>query len=67
MHRVGDPTVSGSVGESSLDIELIMGLLGPGQNLSLYQVAQPKASLDPSEFSSSLNSISGELMFTLGS
>ncbi|KAJ7902510.1 subtilisin-like protein [Mycena olivaceomarginata] len=45
----GDPTVSGSVGESSLDIELIMGLLGPGQNLSLYQVAQPKASLDPTD------------------
>ncbi|KAI0707297.1 subtilisin-like protein [Earliella scabrosa] len=36
----GDPTIPGSLGESSLDIELVMGLLGPGQNLSLYQVSQ---------------------------
>ncbi|KAJ6556244.1 subtilisin-like protein [Mycena capillaripes] len=34
----GDPTIAGDVGESSLDIELMMGLLGSGQNLSLYQV-----------------------------
>jgi hypothetical protein len=27
-----------------------MGLLWAGQNLSLYQVAQPRASLDPSAF-----------------
>ncbi|KAJ6498356.1 subtilisin-like protein, partial [Mycena vitilis] len=45
----GTPTSGGSLGESSLDIELVMGLLGSGQNLSLYQVAQPKASLDPTD------------------
>jgi tripeptidyl-peptidase-1 len=40
------------VDEASLDIELMMGLLGPGQNLSLYQIAQTNTSLDPSKFSS---------------
>ncbi|KAJ6578646.1 subtilisin-like protein [Mycena vulgaris] len=45
----GNPNVTGSLGESSLDIELVMGLLGIGQNLSLYQVAQPRASLDPTD------------------
>ncbi|KAF7373906.1 Subtilisin-like protein [Mycena sanguinolenta] len=45
----GDPTVAGDLGEPSLDIELMMGLLGPGQNVSLYQVAQPSASLDPTD------------------
>ncbi|KAJ7034568.1 subtilisin-like protein [Mycena alexandri] len=45
----GNPNVSGSLGEASLDIELVMGLLGSGQNLSLYQVAQPEASLDPTD------------------
>ncbi|KAJ6483985.1 subtilisin-like protein [Mycena sanguinolenta] len=45
----GDPTVAGDLGEPSLDIELMMGLLGPGQNLSLYQIAQPSASLDPTD------------------
>jgi hypothetical protein len=38
------------VDEASLDIELMMGLLGPGQNLSLYQFAQTNTSLDPSKF-----------------
>ncbi|KAJ7743035.1 subtilisin-like protein [Mycena maculata] len=45
----GNPNVAGDVGEPSLDIELVMGLLGPKQNLSLYQVAQPLASLDPTD------------------
>ncbi|KAK7001547.1 subtilisin-like protein [Favolaschia claudopus] len=45
----GNPNVSGDLGEASLDIELMMGLLGPGQNLSLYQVAQPSSSLDPTD------------------
>ncbi|KAJ7447974.1 subtilisin-like protein [Mycena latifolia] len=45
----GNPNASGSVGEPSLDIELMMGLLGPGQNLSLYQVAQPVSTLDPTD------------------
>ncbi|KAJ6592444.1 subtilisin-like protein [Mycena capillaripes] len=45
----GDPTVPGDVGESSLDIELMMGLLGSGQNLSLYQVAVNSASQDPTD------------------
>ncbi|KAJ7087067.1 subtilisin-like protein [Mycena epipterygia] len=45
----GNPNVTGDLGESSLDIELVMGLLGSGQNLSLYQVAQPQASLDPTD------------------
>ncbi|RDX57216.1 subtilisin-like protein [Lentinus brumalis] len=46
----GDPTVSGDLGESTLDIELVMGLLGAGQNLSLYQIGQAASSsvfLDP--------------------
>jgi len=45
----GDPTVAGDLGEPSLDIELMMGLLGPGQNLSLYQIAQPSEALDPTD------------------
>ncbi|KAJ7440062.1 subtilisin-like protein [Mycena galericulata] len=45
----GNPNVSGDVGEPSLDIELVMGLLGPKQKLSLYQVAQPLESLDPTD------------------
>ena len=45
---IGDPTESGDVGEPSLDIELMMGLLGPKQNLSLYQVGETSASQDPS-------------------
>ncbi|KAJ7800197.1 subtilisin-like protein [Mycena olivaceomarginata] len=45
----GDPTAAGVVDEASLDIELMMGLLGPGQNLSLYQVAQTNTSLDPTD------------------
>ncbi|KAJ7212411.1 subtilisin-like protein [Mycena haematopus] len=45
----GDPAGSGSPSEASLDIELMMGLLGPGQNLSLYQVAQTNSSLDPTD------------------
>ncbi|KAJ7910908.1 subtilisin-like protein [Mycena leptocephala] len=36
----GDPTINGSIGEANLDIELMMGLLGARQNLSLYQVGQ---------------------------
>ncbi|KAJ7808123.1 hypothetical protein B0H14DRAFT_3482637 [Mycena olivaceomarginata] len=43
----GDPSAAGVVDEASLDIELMMGLLGPGQNLSLYQFAQTNTSLDP--------------------
>ena len=45
---IGDPTEPGDVGEPSLDIELMMGLLGPKQNLSLYQVGETSASQDPS-------------------
>jgi hypothetical protein len=45
-----NPNVSGRLGESSLDIKLVVGLLGAGQNLSLYQVVQPRASFDPSAF-----------------
>ncbi|KAJ7232666.1 peptidase S8/S53 domain-containing protein [Mycena haematopus] len=41
------PYRRGQCRRTVLDIELMMGLLGPGQNLSLYQVAQPAASLDP--------------------
>ncbi|KAF8169680.1 Pro-kumamolisin, activation domain-containing protein, partial [Mycena galopus ATCC 62051] len=44
-----DPTASGDVSEGSLDIEIMMGLLGPRQNLSLYQVTQTNTSLDPSK------------------
>ncbi|KAJ6494306.1 subtilisin-like protein [Mycena sanguinolenta] len=36
----GDPFAAGDLGEPSLDIELMMGLLGSGQNLSLYQVGE---------------------------
>ncbi|KAJ7203551.1 subtilisin-like protein [Mycena pura] len=53
----GTPNVNGSVGESSLDIELVMGLLGPKQKLSLYQVAQPLASLDPTTAAQSVTKI----------
>ncbi|KAJ7692961.1 hypothetical protein B0H14DRAFT_3662651 [Mycena olivaceomarginata] len=42
--EVGDPSAAGVV-----DIELMMGLLGPGQNLSLYQFAQTNTSLDPTD------------------
>ncbi|KAJ6484040.1 subtilisin-like protein [Mycena sanguinolenta] len=45
----GDPDAGGSPSEASLDIELMMGLLGPGQNLSLYQVAQTNLSQDPTD------------------
>jgi tripeptidyl-peptidase-1 len=40
IRRIGDPTINGSIGEANLDIELMMGLLGARQNLSLYQVGQ---------------------------
>ncbi|KAJ6564007.1 subtilisin-like protein [Mycena capillaripes] len=44
----GNPAIGGNVAESSLDIELMMGLLGPGQNLSLYQVGKVfKADAEP--------------------
>ncbi|KAI0737078.1 subtilisin-like protein [Daedaleopsis nitida] len=39
----GNPNSSGDLGESSLDIELVMGLLGPQQNLSLYEVSQTRS------------------------
>ncbi|KAF7363047.1 Subtilisin-like protein [Mycena venus] len=39
----GDPTESGDVDEATLDIELMMGLLGSGQNLSLYQIGKTVA------------------------
>ncbi|KAF7335380.1 Subtilisin-like protein [Mycena venus] len=45
----GDPDAGGSEDEASLDIELMMGLLGPKQNLSLYQVAQQNSSMDPTD------------------
>ncbi|RPD60145.1 subtilisin-like protein [Lentinus tigrinus ALCF2SS1-7] len=46
----GDPTAGGDLGESTLDIELVMGLLGSKQNLSLYQIgdaASTSVFLDP--------------------
>ncbi|KAF7376947.1 Subtilisin-like protein [Mycena sanguinolenta] len=45
----GDPDASGTPSEATLDIELMMGLLGSGQNLSLYQVAQTNLSQDPTD------------------
>ncbi|KAK7045228.1 subtilisin-like protein [Favolaschia claudopus] len=46
----GDPELGGkSSSEGDLDIELMMGLLGPHQNLSLYQVALNNASGDPTD------------------
>ncbi|KAF7346774.1 Subtilisin-like protein [Mycena sanguinolenta] len=45
----GNPFASGDLEESSLDIELMMGLLGPGQNLSLYQVGRTSAIQSPGD------------------
>ncbi|KAJ7259142.1 subtilisin-like protein [Mycena haematopus] len=45
----GVPTGGGDVGEPSLDIELMMGLLGSGQNLSLYQVGETSATQIPAD------------------
>ncbi|KAJ7199962.1 peptidase S8/S53 domain-containing protein, partial [Mycena pura] len=45
----GDPTAAGDVGEPSLDIELMMGLLGSGQNLSLYQVGETSVTQNPAD------------------
>ncbi|KAJ6454198.1 subtilisin-like protein [Mycena sanguinolenta] len=45
----GDPAANGDLGESSLDIELMMGLLGSGQNLSLYQVGETSGTQNPAD------------------
>ncbi|KAJ6454196.1 subtilisin-like protein [Mycena sanguinolenta] len=46
---ISNPFASGNTGEPSLDIELMMGLLGPGQNLSLYQVGRTSATQSPGD------------------
>lgn len=52
MLRTGVGTIDppGDLGEATLDIELIMGLLGPTQNLTLYQVGGSNDTQIPSGF-----------------
>ncbi|KAF8212835.1 peptidase S8/S53 domain-containing protein [Mycena galopus ATCC 62051] len=46
----GDPfEPDGDVGEPCLDMELMMGLLGSGQNLSLYQVGETSPAQMPAD------------------
>ncbi|KAF7346770.1 Subtilisin-like protein [Mycena sanguinolenta] len=45
----GNPFAAGNLGEPSLDIELMMGLLGSGQNLSLYQVGETSEAQEPAD------------------
>jgi tripeptidyl-peptidase I len=42
----GDPTTGGVITESNMDLEYMMGLLGPQQNVSLYQVGESTDSED---------------------
>ena len=43
----GTVTTTGDFGEANLDIQLMMGLLGPDQELLLYQIGEQNAQQDP--------------------
>ena len=44
---LGTVTTTGDFGEANLDIQLMMGLLGPDQELLLYQIGEQNAQQDP--------------------
>ena len=51
----GTTTPPGDFGEATLDIELVMGLLGPKQNLTVYQVGETNFNQQPSTIQLSLH------------